>query len=206
LRKLWLTIRLFAGRRRVLLIAVVLSAILALSLLYFETNLLPFKYPLVLGRDPSMLSLSISQNATSITQQQDLLLTITARNTLFQAVRLEIVNDWPDSNMSSGPCGLMFPLGIAVYNASGSHLDTLNENGFPFCPLIVFRNTVDLGPFESITQTATLRGYWTPGITPVDGGFQSGILHPFPPGSYTVFAGDIWGNLAITHFTVVATQ
>jgi hypothetical protein len=103
------------------------------------------------------------------------------------------------------PCGEMYPLGIVVHDASGFPIAVFNEFSFYSCPGEFFRSGFQFGRLGNITRSVYLDGYWTPGVTPVDGGYSMGILHSFRPGIYKVVAGNIWGHLAVTYFTVVSS-
>ncbi len=191
---------------RLVLVGVALAAALALGFLYVESSILPLVSTSLSGApDPNAVRLYVSLNANPIAQGQKLIVTITLLNTLPRSNNLPLVEDWPVKNMSSGPCGGLYPLGIAVYNASGSSVEIFNEFSLYNCPASFVRTTFHLGPLDNITRSVELDGYWTPGTRSVDGGISMGIPHPFSPSTYTVFAGDIWGHVVATYFTVVSS-
>jgi hypothetical protein len=121
--------------------------------------------------------------------------------------------------LSTGVCpSLYYPFGIAVFQGrytSANMSQAVPLRIFPVipCPLLVRYITGYL--FRPMSDTATILPgtgeipiatgvsvsgtYYTPGSQPNG-------LTPFTPGTYTVAAGDEWGNLAFAYFVVVASS
>ena len=197
---------------RLLSIGVGLFALaLTLSLVYLETRPQNTTSIYTGGdgqpRDFNLI-LSAHENKNSIPEGQDVLITMILKNPLATNSDLPTVRRWALSNLSTGACGLLYPLGIGVYDARGMPVDVLG--GFAvvsFCPAMLSpenweKPSFHFGPHENITQMVYLHGFYTPGQT-IARGYYDSVFHPFVPGDYTVVVGDIWGHLAVTHFTVV---
>ena len=190
---------------RLLLIGVVLALVLGLIPVYFGRTqkwTSPFTTG---GGEPNGINLNIGENASSITPDQTISLTIIAKNMLTHSSDLPNIARWGADDMSTGVCEMLYPTGIVVYNDQGTVVNIINNFAGYFCPIIVdpFRTSFHFGPLENITKSVSFRGYWTAGRTIVPGGYYEGVFHPFSPGTYTVVVGDIWGHLAVTHFTVI---
>ena len=182
----------------IVLIAVVAVATIVLFLAFFTFH------------DQSGVGFGASLNATTITQNQ------TVRVNLYDWNTLDFKNSLPESdglralNLSSGPCGGLYPTGIAVYegaydlnNYSSTSPLAIYAPGIYSCPLEVISNSFTFAPLQNITAYVDLSGYWTPGETLHPGGGASdGVLHPFLPGVYTVITGDAWGRTKLLYFRV----
>jgi hypothetical protein len=129
---------------------------------------------------------------------------------------------WPAQGLSAGSCegegSSPYPYGIAVYqgtyslaNLSAATRLSIFDSDVP-CPAIPQIFWYD---FQPNSVNASVRLSWA-GDTyveswlfstsiPLTGYYnQSSGLAPFPPGSYTVLAGDEWGASAIVYFQVAA--
>jgi hypothetical protein len=125
---------------------------------------------------------------------------------------------WAVDGLSTGGCpSLYLPLGIAVLQgryASTNVSQAVALRIFPLvaCPMLVRYITGYL--FQPMSDNATV----LPGtgetpmmaVVSVSGtyntvGNQLNQLTPFSPGTYTVVAGDEWGNLVFAYFTVVTS-
>ena len=141
----------------------------------------------------------------------------TIRVTLSDANLLPFANEPPGDaalkahNLTGGPCGETYPMGVALYQgrytlqnlSSKSYLPVVDEFTPWFCTEIS-GVPFKLAPFSMETRTMDLAGYWTAGETQHPGGGVSiGVLHPFAPGEYTLVAGDAWGHIALAYFSVV---
>jgi hypothetical protein len=114
------------------------------------------------------------------------------------------------------PCGRL-PTSYQVYmgsNISGKPLLLDNASVIPPCfaaynSTLTFQPNSDIVYDSSIIENFThqvnytdvLRGYWTP-----DGSLANGrtnyMFQEFPPGVYTIFFEDAWGQQQLEHFTV----
>ena len=151
-----------------------------------------------------------SLNATSVAPDQIVAVTMTDTN------YLPFPNE-PSSNflfsnslnLSSGVCGSAYPFGLAAFqghyalaNLSVSSGISIVAPGYYFCPLSI-AVPYRLGPFQSVTKSMELSGYWTAGETPTPGGgFTQGVLHQFEPGNYTLVIEDGWGHSEVLYFRV----
>lgn len=165
--------------------------------------------------------LTLSINATSLSEGQALGISLVDYNTLAYANYLTAVRDWSVGYLSDGPCGTdNQPMGFAVFsgyylatNASAAAPLPLYAPGGYNCPLLVAGITAyDFSPFSSnaevyamctpnpcfdisVNATDTVSGYWP---SP-----QVGVpMQALQPGVYTVVGGDEWGDLLFLHFTV----
>ncbi|HEV2118639.1 MAG TPA: hypothetical protein VGS11_00815 [Candidatus Bathyarchaeia archaeon] len=158
------------------------------------------------GGEPRGIQLSVYGNASSIAEGQGITITIIVTNPLATNSDLPNVQRWAGKDLTTGPCDWTYPLGFAVYNAQGTLMIVWDAFSTYFCPAFpsVVSPTIHFGPHANIVKSWFFNGFWTGGNTYGPGRFFDGVLHPFPLGEYTVVAGDIWGHLAVTHFTVVS--
>ena len=115
-------------------------------------------------------------------------------------------------NLTGEPCGGTYPMGVALYQGRYTLQSLSSENYLPVvdvfsyysCPLMSGA-PFKLAPFWTDRQSMDLVGYWTAGETSHPGGGVSlGVLHPFPPGVYTLIAGDAWGHVQVLYFQIVS--
>jgi len=126
---------------------------------------------------------------------------------------------WTLDGLSTGGCpSLYFPFGIAVFQ--GRYTDANASQAAPLrifpvipCPMLVRYITGYL--FQPVSDNATV----LPGTGEVPmanevslsgtyntTGGQPNVPIPFTPGTYTVVAGDEWGNLAFAYFAVTSSN
>jgi hypothetical protein len=162
--------------------------------------------------DADAISLGTSLSQRAVLQGRTLTVSVIMKNTLPLRNSLPpIAAHWALVNMSSDLCGLEYPAGLAVYSGRYTAQNVSSESSvriFPYfnpnyysyyCGIIVlYHDSVRFGPLEALTKQFDLNGYWTQNVTA-----RTQLLHPFLPGDYTVFGGDIWGHLAVDYFTVV---
>lgn len=175
------------------------------------------------------LNLSLAINATTIQSGSILSAMIDDANELSQANNVASASAWPIQGLvSAAPCQTSYlPIGVAVLSgyytganvSAGSPLP-LYKPGIYNCPLepsyqivsYLFQPSSDLAaivgkcnggacPSERAYLTLSACGFWTENDTAAQSAFVS-----FPPGVYTVAAGDEWRDVALQHFSVVAGQ
>ena len=169
------------------------------------------------------LILSLSLDAKTYQQYQDVSITIDEKNTLSKTNRVAAADKWPVRGLTLGPCSQGSPFGVAVYQ--GDHnsrsisaltpLVIFTPNALYHCPafawgegssydfyassdIAAIRYSCDPPCTESydtqLYRELSLTHYW-------DGSYPS-TIHSFEPGDYTIVAADEWGNMVILHFTV----
>ena len=169
----------------------------------------------------SAIRLNVSLNSNSVSQGQTIYVSMTVRNNLPLSNDPPESRAWPVDNMSMGDCAAG-PIVIAVYSgrltvqnySSGRWLNVFGSfhlgqpwifpAGSLFCPATHVR----FWPLGSISREAVLRGEWT--LVEVSSQNSGGIsyqsvLHPFLPGVYTLFIGDVWGHFVTRYFTVLSS-
>ena len=166
--------------------------------------------------DPGAVSISASLNSTDVGQNQTIKVTVSDVNGLRIPNELPLSGDWRVQNLSMGPCFAYtaYPYGIAVYqgryaidNISSAKSMAIYAPGIYHCPSESIANSFTFKPLQNASSYVDLRGFWTAGVTPNQyGGFTEGVLYPFPPGEYTVVAGDEWGHVAILYFQVTPSS
>ena len=168
------------------------------------------------------LQLVLTLNTTALPFGDAIRIGVDERNALSVQNNVTAVADWPsvEGLWMVGPesdCPTRDNVGYAILpgfftadNASGVTNEPL-EQFFASCPLFpsgtyyLFQPMSDNATFtigRSAVRAETngdfdVKGYY---LT-MDGGI-GGDFHPFPPGRYTVVAGDEWGGMVIQHFTV----
>jgi hypothetical protein len=69
---------------------------------------------------------------------------------------------------------------------------------------LVFASAMNRLLIITATNYVDISGYWTNGQTQhPGGGVSQGVLHPFPPGTYTIVIADAWGHVKNLYFQVV---
>lgn len=174
----------------------------------------------------SGLSLRLGINSTILTTGQNLSVSISDYNSEDTANNMSVASDWPIANLTLYTCGTIgLPIGVDVLSgnydkgnlSSGMTLQIV-EGGIASCPdagsfnsylfephndRATFSGNCNAGcgvPFYT-SETIAISGYWTGGVLLPDS-ITPTVLHPLPPGEYTVVGGDEWGNEVILHFVV----
>ncbi len=163
------------------------------------------------------LRLYVSLNSTVLRIGQSVEISIQEYNPLARPINISTSNKWPVWGLSLGPCGtLNFPMGLVVYAGYYTLFDVflgiplpLYSPGRYYCPMFlsdieyyIFQPESDVtGVFASCIPNPCLT---LPMATDISvGGFWVTYLYvKFPPGIYTVAAGDEWGTMALQHFVV----
>jgi hypothetical protein len=173
--------------------------------------LIAFSPYIFVSHDPSAISMSVSLNSTEIGQNQILKVTVSDRNSLRFADELPMSNNFRIQNLSSSPCGGLFPFGVAVFQGrydlgnitSAKAIEIFDDFSAYFCPAMIFTSTFTFEGQQTVTRQVDLVGYWTAGETPhPGGGVSEGVLHQFLPGEYTLAAGDERGHVQMAYFQV----
>jgi hypothetical protein len=126
---------------------------------------------------------------------------------------------WPLDDLSTGGCpSLYLPFGISVFQGrytSANVSQAVPLRIFPVvpCPMLVRYITGYL--FQPMSDNATV----LPGMGEVPiatqvslsgtynaTGGKPSVLVPFAPGTYTIVAGDEWGNLTFAYFVVMPSN
>ncbi len=172
------------------------------------------------------LTLGLSLSATTITGGQTLNVSASEYNAQPAMNNVTASSDWPLQGLSLGLCGTVNqPFGMAVFRghytrsnvSSAKALLLYQPYGVTSCPMIL--SEISQYSFYPHNSTAQIWGSCTPGPCQVlkvssssqTSGFWNAIplvgssYHStFPPGVYTVAAGDEWGQLALLYFVVKA--
>ncbi len=127
-------------------------------------------------------------------------------------------SDWAVDGLGTGWCpSLYLPFGIAVlrgvYTAANvSQAEPLEIFPMVACPMIVmyiegysFQPMSDNASILPGGGVATMATGISASGTYGAAGSEINQFSPFAPGTYTVVAGDEWGNLAFAYFTVVSS-
>jgi hypothetical protein len=169
------------------------------------------------AQSSSGLRLSVTLNSTVLRLGQSVNISIQEFNPRTQPVNISRASKWPLWGLSLGPCGtLNFPVGFAIY--AGYYTQSNIFLGIPlrlytagtyFCPMLL--SNIDYYIFQPESDTAQVFGSCVPNpclTVPIAtdmyfGGVWLTYLYvDFPPGIYTVAAGDEWGTMTLLHFVV----
>ena len=167
------------------------------------------------------LELRLSVNASSTGGSDGnvtVFISVDEYNTLAAANNVSKAIDWGLQGLSLGPCGIQaYPFGVAVYGGTytaGNVSQATPLQIYPLvpCPLFIrlvtgylFQPSSDMavvlpsGPNATATQMSanvTATAVYGIGVAPSTSPTSLG------PGTYTVAAGDEWGSVVVTHFTV----
>ena len=177
---------------------------------------------LVVVASAHSLDLAVSLNSTTIGVGQGVGVTVEERNTVDRVNYVASGQNWPVQGLATGPCAsLDLPVGMAVYrgyytasNISAAQGLVQYEPGTYACPMILMgigayafqpssheaavMGACDPNPCLTVEvhSTSGFDGYWNTTS-------QGEAFVGFPPGVYTVAAGDEWGALAFVHFSVL---
>jgi hypothetical protein len=173
------------------------------------------------GTPPSLngLKLALTLNSSTISSGQGIAATVEDLNTMTTPLNISAAADWPIGGLSTGPCGsLNYPIGIAVLkgnyelaNVSSVNALQIYQPGPYACPMIL--SDIEGFYFQPSSDNATVLGSCQPeasgcfsetvNSTVTFSGYYSGTTFtPFPAGTYTVVAGDEWGDIVVLHFLV----
>jgi hypothetical protein len=186
------------------------AAFSTVSILTLFFVLSPYVFPY---HDAGALVLSSSAGPVNVGENQTVTVTVTERNTLWYPDVLPFTNALTSQNLSSTPCGGLFPFGIAVFEghdtqanlSSVKAVEVFDVFSVYFCPASAGPHPFTFQPQQTVTRQTSFDGYWTSGETPhPGGGVSEGVLHPFEPGAYTFLVGDEWGHTQLLYFQVTS--
>ncbi|MHB8567185.1 MAG: hypothetical protein ACYC7D_12460 [Nitrososphaerales archaeon] len=166
------------------------------------------------------LKLGALLNGTTITNYYPnstaILVTLSDSNLLSTQNKQPAANNWPIANLSAGACVNNSPFGIDVFKGyyastnvsrAGSALRVFGE---PACIISQSPTSFTFSPANdsnsAISSNITLDGTCCR-LIPQEGCGNdcfTQIMAPFSTGTYTIAAGDEWGNLVFLHFSVVS--
>ncbi len=174
------------------------------------------------SHDPSKIGFSASLSAATVAQNQVVWVTLSDTNHLpyfnqppeygiFWELKF---GDWYATNPT---CDSHYPFRLGVYqgtytlaNLTGASqlqiFDPSNHFNCPPPPLCcVDYNDYAVWPFGTDTLRVDIGGNWT--VVWKESGvwnqpIMQGVLHPLPPGTYTVVAADAWRNVEVLYFRV----
>jgi hypothetical protein len=169
------------------------------------------------------LRLALVENTTQLQSGQAVLVTVSESDTLRQGVNVSKAKSWPLEGLILGPCGtLNMPMGLAVYGgyytaanvSSARPLGLFPPSAYP-CPAILL---VDRYAFQPLSGNATIFVNVGGGVavptpeepTPISQSlvvskiYVAGVAQAMGRGTYTVAAGDEWGQLVLLYFTVTS--
>jgi hypothetical protein len=169
---------------------------------------------------PQNLQLRLSVNASSTGGSHGNMtvsIMVDEYNTLATANNVSKSTQWGLDGLSLGACGTqIYPFGVALYSgtytaANVSKAEPLQVHPVVPCPMLIrlitaylFQPTSDLavvlpsGPNATATpMSANVTATAVYAVGP-----PSSSSSPLGPGTYTVAAGDEWGSVVVTHFTV----
>ncbi len=172
---------------------------------------------------PQNLQLQLSVNASSTGGTQGnvtVSIMVDEYNTLATANNVSKASGWALQGLSLGSCGTtIYPFGVALYSGVYTAGNVSQASPLPIfpvvpCPMLIrlitayaFQPTSDMAvilpasPNATATQMAADVNATSEYPTLLAGPSPSG---PLRPGTYTVAAGDEWGSVVVTHFTVGA--
>jgi hypothetical protein len=192
-------------KKPVLAVVLLIVAALVVSLEAFPS------YTYAFQASP-MVTFGASLNSTSIAQNQTVRITLTDTNFLPFPNEPSDGGIFRSMNLSSSPCGGLYPFGVAAYQgrytlaniSTAKKVEVFDVFNVYFCPLMIIGEVYRLGPFQTATNYVDISGYWTNGLMQhPGGGVSQGVLHPFPLGTCTLVIADAWGHSEILYFQVV---
>lgn len=161
------------------------------------------------------LLLLLSENSSTIASGATIGINVSDFNPSAQELNLSRGTTWPLEGLSTGGCpSLYYPFGISVFQ--GRYTDAnvsqaVSLRIFPVvpCPLLV--RYITGYAFQPMSDNATVlpgtgevpmaTSISASGTYDAPGSKLSGLT-PFQRGTYTIAAGDEWGNLAFAYFVV----
>jgi len=168
------------------------------------------------------LEVVLSISGSKLTYGETINITVGEYNTLTTANNVSVARGWADPNLASGPCvGAIYPpIGIAVFKGNYDTQDInsaqplqIIQPGTVLCPALYYDTTyytfhpssnLVTEPVQNVHMNFSypIHGYWSETTAQMMKSGGNPSLVTFPLGSYTVAAGDKWGDLTILHFTV----
>jgi hypothetical protein len=176
------------------------------------------------------LELVLSVNSTTIPSEDSIGIATSVLNLQSTANNRTASNDWPIQGLTSEPClSLEFPAAIAVFRgyygmdnlSSGTPLEIwpplscpaqveLNVTSYSFLPKEDIANYSGYPETSSQSSSAKQEGYTRIALgvsmyASNDTGFYTSLGSALPY-TYTLVAGDEWGQVAVIHFVVTPSD
>ncbi len=221
----------FLNRERVALIIGVALLIASVSIVFVLIAQYPIRTTgegttTTTLNNSSALVLILSLNGTKLGAQQTLLINVGVNNSLGRLNNVSASNNWASGNLGQGfgPCGFTnSPIRLSVFkgtysqaNFSGATpLQMVNPSLIYSCPATfdiqsyAFQPLSNLANVSSCLGTPCINQYRTAHMNlsfSVNGTWSASNaqLEPFSPTTYTVVAGDEWGDVVLAYFLVTA--
>ncbi len=172
---------------------------------------------------PQNLELRLSVNASSTggsSGNVTVSISVDEYNTLASANNVSKATEWGLEGLSLGSCGMQsYPFGVALYSGTytaGNVSQATPLQIYPLVPCPLFIRLVTGYLFQPASDLAVVlpsgpNATATPMSAAVTattvysvGGVASSPPSPLRLGTYTVAAGDEWGSVVLTHFTIGA--
>jgi len=169
---------------------------------------------------PQNLQLQLSVNASSTGGSQGnvtVSITVDEYNTLATGNNVTKASGWALQGLSLGACATqIFPFGVALYSGTytaGNVSKAVPLQIYPIvpCPLLIRLITGYF--FQPMSDRAVVLPSGNATAGPMSASVTATTVYtvgeaapsppsPLRPGTYTVAAGDEWGSVVVTHFTV----
>lgn len=165
------------------------------------------------------LQLELALNSSLLLSRGGVDLNVTVSNILNAPNNVTSSKAWPVSDLALGPCGTVnYPMGVGIFHgyysqnniSSAGKLLSIYDPGEYMCPMIL--SNIYSYQFKPHSDSSQVMGSCSSGtcfeITTTSeaeaGGFWNSARNytSFPSGTYTVVAGDEWGQMVILHFVV----
>jgi hypothetical protein len=169
---------------------------------------------------PQNLQLGLFVNASSTGGSHDNV-TISIRvdeyNTLATANNVSKATEWGLDGLALGSCATQtYPFGVTLYSGTYTAANVSNAEPlqiYPITPCPMFIRLITAYLFQPTSDLAVvLPGGPNATATPMSANVTATAIYavgatsssPLGPGTYTVAAGDEWGSVVVTHFTIAA--
>ncbi len=171
--------------------------------------------------DSSAISFAASLSAPTIGQNQLLRVTLSATNHLPYPNQPSDYGVFWEMNLTywtNPTCDFNHPFRLAAYQgiytltnfSAANKVQIFDPSSYFSCPaqpLVGTPNTYSVWPYSTAKDYVDIGGYWavewkqTPGVW-TQQPEAHWVLHPLPPGPYTIIAADGWGHLQALYFRV----
>jgi hypothetical protein len=159
------------------------------------------------------LQLTLQISAFRISSGGSITINVTETNTNAKPLNQSAAHDWPLQGLRINTCYTsVYPFGVAVYQGHYTDKNVSSAKPlqlFPFVPCPLLFRYISGYYFEPSSDMAVILPGTGSSLQMTKGLAASGNYTvgndstPFPPGQYTVAAGDEWGAYTLVYFTVV---